>query len=135
MESWRLVFRDGFVPVLSTGALTALRDAVRDNDPRLITGSTTLPPPLMCNQDWVCEGGCAFGFCGVHEGGGFGVATVQTAEEFFARACHEADQRLGEPAACRWFLNHWDLTPREKLFADVLPELELALESRKQVFP
>ena len=30
MESWRLVWRDGFVPVLSTAGLESLRDALRE---------------------------------------------------------------------------------------------------------
>jgi len=64
MESWRLVWRDGFVPVLSTAGLEALRDALRGDDPRLTQGSTTTPPPLMCVQDWPVEAACALGFCG-----------------------------------------------------------------------
>jgi hypothetical protein len=36
---------------------------------------------------------------------GDGLETVAEVEEFFARVCFEADQVLGEPAACRWFLN------------------------------
>lgn len=49
-----------------------------------------------------------------------------------ARMCFEIDQRMGEPAGCRWFLNWWDETPRAKLFAQLLPEVELAIEQRKR---
>src|SRR6187397_2364540 len=55
MESWRLVWRDGFVPVISTSGLEALREALKSDDPRLTQGSTTTPPPLMCVQDWPVE--------------------------------------------------------------------------------
>jgi len=52
---------------------------------------------------------------------------VAEVEEFFARACFEADQRLGEPAGCRWFLNWFDETPRDEmrrlLFAEVKHQL------------
>src|ERR1041385_7183122 len=105
MESWRLVWRDGFVPVLSTAGLEALRDALRGDDPRLTQGSTTTPPPLMCVQDWPVEAACALGFCGWQ---GDELESVGQVEEHFAKCCFEADQRLGEAAACRWFLNWFD---------------------------
>lgn len=44
--------------------------------------------------------------------GGCGISTVGDVEEFFARVCHEADERLKEVAGCRWFLNWYDDTPR-----------------------
>jgi hypothetical protein len=130
MEQWRLVWRNGFAPVIPAEALTALADALRTDDPRLTQGSTTTPPPLMCVQDWPCEAGCALGFCGTVVNGGFGNATVGQAEEFFARACFEADQRLGEPAACRWFLKFFDDAPRDEMRRELLAEVELALAAR-----
>lgn len=132
MESWRLVWRDGFAPVLPTMGLMALAEALRTDDRRLSQGSTTTPPPLMCVQDWPVEAACALGFVGAVECGGFGVATVGAVEEFFARACIEADQRLGEPAACRWALNWFDNTPRPQMFAELLAEVELELARREQ---
>ena len=128
MESWRKTWRLGFVPVLSTAALEALRDALYADDPRLTQGSTTTPPPLMCVQDWPVEAACALGFCGWQ---GDDLETVGQVEEFFARACFEADQRLGEPAACRWFLNWFDDTPREEMVRELFREVELALEGRR----
>jgi hypothetical protein len=98
MESWRQVWRDGFVPVISTNGLEALRVALQGDDPRLTQGSTTTPPPLMCVQDWPVEAACALGYCGWQ---GDDLVTVGQVEEFFARVCFEADTRLGEPAACR----------------------------------
>lgn len=130
MESWRMVWRDGFAPVLSTGGLTALRDALRGDDHRLTQGSTTTPPPLMCVQDWPVEGACALGYCGWH---GDGLQSVGEVEEFFAKCCFEADQRLGEPAACRWFLNWFDDTPRDDMRRELLAEVELALAERVPV--
>jgi hypothetical protein len=44
--------------------------------------------------------------------------------------CFEADRLLGEPAACRWFLNAFDAWPRDVLIRDLLPEVELALAER-----
>jgi hypothetical protein len=127
MESWRKVWREGFAPVLSIAGLQALRDALRRDDPRLIQGSTTTPPPLMCVRDWPVESACAVGFCGWQ---GDRLEAVGEVEEFFARICFEADQRLGEPAACRWFLNWFDDTPRDVVRRELLAEVEHALAAR-----
>ncbi|HKA07073.1 MAG TPA: hypothetical protein VKD71_07425 [Gemmataceae bacterium] len=129
MESWRTVWRSGFAPVLSLKGLEALRDALSTNDPRLTQGSTTTPPPLMCVQDWPVEAACALGFCGWQ---GEKLETVGQVEEFFARCCFEADQRLGEAAACRWFLNWFDDTPREEMRLELLGEVERAIETRAE---
>lgn len=132
MEKWREVFRNGFAPVLPTTALTALAEALRTDDVRLVQGSTTVPPPLMVVQDWECEAGCALGYCGAVVSGGFGVATVEQAEIKFAEWCYEADQLLGEPAACRHFLQFFDDTPRPDMLRDLLPEVERALAEREK---
>jgi hypothetical protein len=81
----------------------------------------------MCVQDWPVEAACALGFCGWQ---GEELETVGQVEEFFARLCFEADQRLGEPAACRWFLNWFDDTPRADMRRELLGEVERALAER-----
>lgn len=130
MESWRMVWRDGFLPTLATEGLVSLRDALVTDDPRLTQGSTMTPPPLMCVQDWPVEGCCALGFCGWQ--GGRGLGTVGEVEEFFAKVCFEADQRLGEPAACRWFLNWFDDTPRLEMRRELLQELDNEINYRAE---
>ena len=127
MESWRKVWRDGFAPVLSTAGLQELRKALMRDDGRLTQGSTTTPPPLQCVLDWPVEGACALGYCAWQ---GDGLESVGEVEEFFARACFEADQRLGEPAACRWFLNWYDDTPREEMRTQLLAEVNRTLAER-----
>ena len=128
MESWRQVWRNGFVPGFTTAGLEALRDALRSDDPRLIQGATTTPPPLMAVQDWPVEGCCGVSFCGWHDGQG--LTTVGEVEESFAKACFEADERLGEAAACRWFLNAFDGWSRSEMIANLLPEVEYVLAQR-----
>jgi|SRR5581483_1428701 len=145
MDSWRKVWREGVAPQLSEHALLCLKTALETDDPRLVQGQTTTPPPLQCVRDWPVEGGCAIGFCGAVENGGLlpeddpdhpearsraPAAEVWKVEEYFAAVCHEADQRLGEPAAVRWFLNWFDETPRDEMRALLLPEVELALAGR-----
>lgn len=127
MESWRKVWREGFAPLLSDSALLALRDALTKDDKTLIQGATTTPPPLMCVQDWPVEAACALGLCGWK---GENLETVGLVEEYFAKMCFEAGQRLGEPAACRWFLNWFDDTPRDEMRRELLGEVQLLLDSK-----
>lgn len=126
-ESWRLVWRQGFAPVLSTEGLTALKNGLEGDDQRIKQGSTTTPPPMMCVQDWPVEASCCLGFVGWQ---GDGLTTVGEVEEFFARACFKADQRLGEPAACRWFINWFDDTPRDQMRRELISEIALVLSQR-----
>jgi hypothetical protein len=127
MESWRKVWRDGLAPHFSSAALGALQRGLQTDDGRLIQGATTQPPPLECVREWSVEAACALGYCGWQ---GEKLDTVAQVEEFFARACFEADQRLGEPAACRWFLNWFDDMPREEVRRALLPEVTRSLAQR-----
>jgi hypothetical protein len=128
MESWRKVWRKGVAPLLSNPALESLQRALTEDDARLLQGSTTTPPPLQCVQDWPVEAACALGFCGWQ---GEGLETVAEVEEFFARTCFEVDERLGEPAACRWFLNWFDETPRDEMREKLSAEVARALAQRR----
>jgi hypothetical protein len=129
MKSWQHVWRAGFAPVLSKSGLLALRAALRRDDARLTQGATTSPPPLPCAEDWPVEGACALGFCGWQ---GEGHETVGEVEAYFAKCCFEADQRLGEPAGCRHFLNWFDDAPRAEMVRDLLDEVERAIAERKR---
>jgi hypothetical protein len=132
MESWRKVWREGLAPVLSTTGLDALRKALQSDDTRLLQGATTTPPPLQCVQDWPVEAACGLGYCGWQ---GEGLETVAEVEEYFARVCFEVDQRLGEPAACRWFLNWFDETPRDEMRGLLLAEVHRTLAQRRSAQP
>lgn len=129
MESWRHVWREGVAPLLSTASLEKLRDALQRNDPRLITNTTTFPPPLPCDAHWPCEGACPIGFCGWQ---GDGLNTVGEVEEFFARMCFEIDQRLGEPGGCRYFLHFVDQESRETMRLELTPEVDRVLAIRNE---
>jgi hypothetical protein len=132
MESWRRVWRE-MATMISTEALEALKDALVSDDPRLLQGATTTPPPLQCVQDWAVEAGCLLGYCGVIEKGGFGTAIVCDVEEYFALLCFEVDKKMGEPAACRHVLNVYDETPREEMRAMFLPEVQRAIDQRREL--
>src|SRR5437588_819359 len=132
MESWRKVWREGLAPVLSTTGLDSLRKALLNDDARLLQGATTTPPPLQCVQDWPVEAACGLGYCGWQ---GEGLETVAEVEEYFARVCFEVDQLLGEPAACRWFLNWFDETPRDQMRDLLLAEVQRTLAQRRSAQP
>lgn len=132
MEDWRKVWRDGFAPLASSAGLLALRDALLTDNQQLHQGCTTTPPPLQCVEDWPCEGACALSFMGWK---GSELATVGEVEKFFNKACYDADQRIGEVAACRWFLNWFDDTPRDIMRHELLAEVELALANRQVELP
>ena len=104
-----------------------MRVALSRDDERLTQGSTTTPPPLQAVLDWPCEGACVIGFAGWQ---GEGLETVGEVEEYFARLCFEADQRLDEPAAVRYFLNAFDDWPRDEAIRNLLPEVDRALNER-----
>jgi hypothetical protein len=127
MERWRNVFRNGFAPRISTRGLLALRQALICDDFRLQQGGTTVPAASVAREEYPCEGACALGFCGWQGGGGTSVGEV---DAYFQRLCWEADDALGEPAACRHFLNWFDDTPRHEMRRDLLGEVELALALR-----
>ncbi len=149
MESWRLAWRDGFLPLISTEELHELLEIFEKDDPRLTQGSTTTPPPLMCVEDWPCEAGCFNAQIGVMRSGGWcpediihdhtkrqewkKYATVGKVETVFAELCFKADQRLGEPAACRYFLNWFDETPRDEMRREMIAELKRAIDERTPV--
>lgn len=127
MESWKKVWRDGLAPLLSTRGLESLRQALARDDFRLIQNSTCCPPPAEVFQDEEVEGACALGFCAWQ---GSGLDTVGEVEAFFIRTCLDADEALGEPAACRHFLNWFDETPRAEMRRQLLAEVNRALNKR-----
>jgi hypothetical protein len=128
MESWREVWRVGLAPVISTAGLVALRDALRSDDPRLVQHATTLPLITDETRHEPPEAACAVGFCGWMADD---LESVDAVDEFFNRTCFESDQRLGEVAACRWFLNWVDDAPRDEMRRELLAEVERALAERE----
>ena len=127
MEAWRKVWREGLAPLLSTNGLEVLKRGLLRDDGRLTQGTTTTPPPMQCVLDWPVEGACVLGYCAWQ---GDGLETVGEVEEMFAQTCFEADQRLGEPAAVRYFLNWYDDTPRDEMRKELLAEVYRTLNER-----
>lgn len=118
MELWRKVWRDGFMPQFSDSQKQRMLTALQDDDERLLQGMTTLPTPSRSFQGEPCEGACFISFAGWEEG-----QTVAEVEDAFAAFCFDADQRLMEPAACRYFLSWYDECPRDEMRRELISEL------------
>jgi len=129
MERWRRVWRDGIAPLLSHSQRLALQDALRLDDPQLLQGRTSAPPALEANKSRAVEGACAIGWCGWR---GDGLRTVGEVEAFFERLCADVDAACNEPAACRYFLNWYDDTPRAMMRRELLAEVTLLLDGPLQ---
>lgn len=127
MESWRRVWREGIAPLLSTKSLEALRRGLESNSPCILQGVTSQPPSLTYYANEKVEACCALSYCGWQ---GEGLETVAEVEEFFARMCYEIDQRMGEPAAVRYFLGWFDEQPRDIVFKALIEECQKALDIR-----
>lgn len=125
IQTWK----DGFAVDLCCDQLVILRDALARGELRLLQGQSTEPQPLRGNLDRSILAADAVVY--PHWRYTFGVVeTVGAASEVFAACCFNADQYLGEPAACRAFLNFWDDTPREEAFAALLAAVQEVIAER-----
>lgn len=127
--AWQRVWREGIAPQFTTAGLEALALALECDDLRLLQGATTSPPPLQACASWPVEACCAVSWPG-WQGGAGPHLTVADLEWFFAKTCHEADRRLHEPAAIRWFMVWYDESPREEVRRLLLAEVEAELGRR-----
>jgi hypothetical protein len=127
-ETWALIFRQGITPQLSTQALEALRDGLANDDPRLVQGMTSVPPPLQAVQDMPVEAACAVAFAGWK---GEGLKTVGELGHWFDDVMVGCAKLIGDPDGVRWFLNWFDDTPRAQMIRGLLAEVERELASRQ----
>lgn len=128
MEAWKSIWRKAIYELSDDVGLIALRTILASDSSQIIQGATTQPPPLQAVADWPVEASDALTF--LFWKGEEGV-TVGQAEEAFAIACFKIDQIMGEPAACRHFLNWYDETPRQEMIEKLLTEIDLAICRKK----
>jgi hypothetical protein len=135
MEPWLKVWRQGFAPQASGAGLLLLRLRLRKQEidplhsavqPELLRGSTTIPEAVDGVLDWPCEAACPVGTLVI----GAGAVTVEDVQNGFGRMCLEADRRVGEEAACRWFLNYYDEAPWALVREGLLAELDREIDRR-----
>lgn len=128
MQAWKRVWREGLLPSISTPGLQALERGLATDSSELVQKATTSPPPMQVVQDWNVEAADAIAYAAWK---GDGCNTVSEAEEAFAVVCWQCDEKLGEPAICRKFLNFWDDEPRNEVFQKLLYEVRLGLTKRE----
>lgn len=124
MEAWRRVWRLGLAPQLSERTLELLARALVRDDPVLLQGATTSPPPLQCVQDWPVEAAEPVAFA-LWQGNG--LTTVGEVEAAWAQATYLCDLATGDPASYRWFANWWDEMPRQIVRAQLMAEVNRTL--------
>jgi len=129
LASWQGAWREGIVPQLTTVGLRNLKAALERNDPQMVTGATSVPPPLQSILGCPVQACCPFCFA-LLDGLEPYQITVGQLEERFALACSRADELLGEPAGIRHFLNQIDEWTRQDLIWNLLPEVHRALAQR-----
>ncbi len=127
MESWRKSFVEGILPSISDRGLLALYRALAANDPALIQGQTTEPIPDRDTQGEPVTAACAVALAGWK---GERLDTVAEVEDYFARIVVEADRRLGQPGATRYFFHFHDRSHRAVVRLALLAEVEKALAGR-----
>jgi hypothetical protein len=120
VETWRRILREGLLRSLADDELQALRRGLADEDPALLQGMMTLPPPLECVNDWAVEGADLLAYPAWR---GRGLKTVREVEEAAWALCSAIDARLGEGAA-KELLAWYDGTPRADVLAVLLGEVE-----------
>lgn len=131
MEAWLRVWRNGFAPLLPTRGLLALLYALKTDDSRLLQGATTSPPPLMRVESWPVEAADPVAFVFWQDRViADGDTTIGDVEDAWARLMYDADQRLGEPASARYWINWWDDAPRGEARRLVIPEVMREIDRR-----
>jgi hypothetical protein len=123
-EPWRDAWRRALAPLLTTPGLRALRRALAGDDPALLQGAVTSPPPTAQFDDEPADAACALAYCGWQ---GDGLASVREVDLYFAGLCHEADRALGAPGACLAFVAWYDAAPRAEMRRLLLEEVDRAL--------
>ncbi len=119
------VLIDGFFPQIGTDSLRELLRLCRTDNPALVQGTNCLW------QEWSETSQlktCAIGSVAVAEGN----LDPDQIENRFAELCAGADSRIGEYAACRWFLNWHDETPREAMLSALASEIEAEIKRRTE---
>jgi len=130
MDKCRRVWREGLAPHLSRAGLLALQSALLADDPRLLQGTVSSPPPLDALRECAVNGACAIGWCGWQ---GEGLRSVGQIEEYFHRICDAAAAALHDPVACRYFFDWYDAAPRAEIRRELLAEVKLTLQGRATV--
>ncbi|MFO0799197.1 MAG: hypothetical protein U0804_17145 [Gemmataceae bacterium] len=149
MERWQTAWRFGIAPTLSVAGLEALRAALAENDRRLMQRQFVYPPvrpmrrrttgAIHVPRDRPVTGGCAVILAGWL---GDGITDARELHDYFETVCLFADLALADCHGMRleegktgpsfYFIEWFDNTPRARMRAELLPEVERELRLRKR---
>jgi hypothetical protein len=101
--------------------------ALATDDPALIQGQASIPPPLECVSGWQMETADLIGWVGWRSRG---LKTVGEVVEFAWQTCLAIDARLGEPGAVKHLLRWYDQTARAEMRAALQTEVDRELALR-----
>jgi hypothetical protein len=147
MESWKEAWRFGIGPALSVAGLEALRNALAEDDRRLMQGQFVYPPvrPMRRRTNGAFSfsrgrqvtGGCAVILAGWL---GDGITDARELHDYFETVCLSADLALADGHGMRLeqgktgpsfhFIEWFDNTPRARMRVELLPEVERELRLR-----
>ena len=128
IQAWQKCWREGFAPLLSDEGLVELAKALRENDQKLIQGTTCITADGHRKGDVI--GACAISYAGWK---GDELTGWDEVEAFFSRCCWKVDQTFGMMGDCRYFLNWFDETPRDQMIEEFLDEIQKTIEKRLTV--
>jgi hypothetical protein len=131
--AWQKVWREGLCPQLTTAGLQNLQRALERDDPRLITGTTVKPPPLMCRLGEAVESCCPLCWAILDTNTQPCYVSVGQLEERFADTLLKASDRLGWPLAAKYWLNWVDESPRDEMRRLLLAEVHRELGRRAAI--
>jgi hypothetical protein len=129
-ESWRRTWRVGIAPLLSTDGLEALERALATDDPCLIQQNTLRPAygdESDESDDPAVYKACAIALCGWR---GDGKKHRGELLGWFAAMLKRVEEAMGEPRAAVHFLEWYDVTPRQEMRRQLLPEVRRELDRR-----
>jgi hypothetical protein len=129
VEAWRKVWREGVVPQLSTEGLGCLLDALKRDDPRIVTGCTTIPPALSSCSDLPIESADPIVWA-LLDGHSPRACTVGLMDEAFARLAIRCSELCGMPRAIGTLLCWLDEQDRQTWRTELIKEVTAALIGR-----
>jgi hypothetical protein len=133
-EAARKVWREGFVPLLSTAALLALQAGLRRRDPRITQGATTIPRPILKNASKPVQAACPVAYAAWQASPCTHMRVAQLEEHWITLVNHAAEI-LGNPQATSYFFTWVDGATRDELFFHLLLEVQIALTARAMKTP
>lgn len=124
------IWHRGIAKAMTLRELEALRRGLRDDDGRLVQGSTYRPSLDEARPDALPVCGCAIVYAAWQGCDNPAEATIEQVDRRFVEIIHEAERIASAMNEARWFLTWFDYYMRRDVFAGLLREVEIAIAAR-----